>query len=57
VASESQLYYIGTSDQFLGADGKPLTKYFRDDKLHYNIEGYKVWGNNIKTKVKEIANK
>lgn len=57
VASESQLYYIGSSDQFLGADGKPLTKYFRDDKLHYNIEGYKVWGNNIKTKVKEIANK
>lgn len=56
-ASQPQLYYIASSYQFLGADGKPITKYYRDDKLHYNIEGYKVWGNNIKMKVKEIANK
>ncbi len=57
IASQPQLYYIASSDQFLGADEKPITKYYRDDKLHYNIEGYKVWGNNIKMKVKEIANK
>lgn len=56
-ATQPQLYYIASSDQFLGTDGKPITKYYRDDKLHYNIEGYKVWGNNIKMKVKEIANK
>ncbi|MEI6265535.1 MAG: carboxylesterase family protein [Sphingobacteriia bacterium] len=57
IASQPQLYFIASSDQFLGADGKPITKYYRDDKLHYNIEGYKVWGNHIKLKVKEIANK
>jgi len=56
-ASEPKLFYISSADQFLGKDGLPITKYFRDDKLHYNIEGYKVWGNHIKQLVKEISNK
>lgn len=44
-----------SADQFLGADGKPITKYFRDDKLHYNVEGYKIWGNHIRERVHEIS--
>jgi len=56
-ASEPKLFYISSADQFLGKDGLPITKYFRDDKLHYNIEGYKVWGNHIKQLVKGISNK
>ena len=56
-ASEPNLYYIASADKFLGADGKPLTEYFRDDKLHYTIEGYKIWGKNIRDEVKRISNK
>ena len=53
--SNPNLYYIPSSDKFLGEDGKPIAKYYRDDNLHYNEEGYRVWGKNIKEKVKEIA--
>ena len=55
--SNPNLFYIPSADKFLGEDGKPITKYYRDDHLHYNEEGYKVWGKNIKDKVKEIAGK
>jgi lysophospholipase L1-like esterase len=54
-ASEPNLYYIGSSDKFLGKDGKPITTLYRDDKLHYNEQGYKVWGNNIWKAVNKIA--
>ena len=53
-ASQPQLFYIASADKFLDADGKPITKYYRDDKLHYNDEGYKVWGKNIAKQVKKI---
>ena len=53
--SQSSLYYISSGDQFIGTDGKPITKYFREDKLHYNVEGYKVWGKNIRERVNEIS--
>ena len=55
--SNPNLYYIPSSDKFLGEDGKPIAKYYRDDNLHYNEEGYKVWGKNISEKVKEISGK
>ena len=51
------IYTISSADKFLGADGKPITSLYRDDKLHYNIEGYKIWGKNIKQQVKEITAK
>ena len=47
---------LSPGDQFIGKDGKPITKYFREDKLHYNVEGYKVWGKNIRERVNEISN-
>lgn len=56
-ATQQNLYMIHFQDSFLGADGLPLTQYYREDKLHYNEEGYKVWGAAIKDKVKEIINK
>jgi len=55
--SQLNLFYIASADKFLGNDGKPIAKYYRDDKLHYNEEGYKVWGKNIANQVKEISNK
>jgi lysophospholipase L1-like esterase len=55
--SQPNLFYIESANKFLGDDGKPMAKYYRDDKLHYNEEGYKVWGKNIANQVKEISNK
>ena len=55
--SQPNLFYIESANKFLGEDGKPMAKYYRDDKLHYNEEGYKVWGKNIAKQVKEISNK
>ena len=52
---EKGLYTINSSAAFLGADGKPITKYYRDDKLHYNTEGYSIWGKEIKQKVLQIT--
>ena len=56
-ASEHDLYFIDAGSKFLGNDGKPMTNLYRDDKLHYNDEGYKVWGATIKQQVKEISEK
>ncbi len=53
--SQSNMYFIKSSDKFLGADGMPIASFYLDDKLHYNEEGYKVWGKNICKQVKEIS--
>ena len=55
-ASELNLHYINFQNSFLGSDGLPIKSLFREDKLHYNIEGYKVWGNAIRDQVKAIIN-
>ena len=51
------LYFIDSGDHFLGNDGKPNISLYLDDKLHYNLEGYKVWGKTIRKKVKQISKK
>jgi len=51
------LFYIDAGNQFLGKDGKPIAALYRDDKLHYNDEGYKVWGKAIRKQVKRITKK
>jgi lysophospholipase L1-like esterase len=54
--SQKNLHVIHFANYFLGSDGLPIKKLYRDDKLHYNEAGYKVWGNAIKEDVKRIAN-
>ncbi len=54
-ASEPNLFFIDAGTAFLGKDGNPDAKYYVDDKLHYNEEGYKLWGMTIEKKVKEIS--
>lgn len=49
------LYFIDSGAEFLGKDGKPITTLYRDDKLHYNEAGYKVWGKNIARRVNKIS--
>jgi lysophospholipase L1-like esterase len=55
--TQSNLYTIHFQDHFLGADGLPITSLYKNDKLHYNEQGYKVWGEAIKSEVKLIINK
>lgn len=43
-----KLFYIETAPAFLGADGKPISSYFRSDQLHQTQEGYDVWSRLIK---------
>jgi pimeloyl-ACP methyl ester carboxylesterase/lysophospholipase L1-like esterase len=51
-AQNSNTYFIEIADAYLGKDGKPITKYFREDKLHYNEAGYKVWAGILKATLK-----
>jgi len=46
---------ISFYNNFLGADGLPNKKLYKEDKLHYNEEGYKVWGSAIEQEVKRIT--
>jgi lysophospholipase L1-like esterase len=49
--SENDLHFIESSASFLNENGTPKTELFRDDKLHYNLDGYKVWGSILKKKL------
>ena len=53
--SQPNLHYISFAEHFLGTDGTPLKSLYLPDKLHYNEEGYKVWGKAIRSEVKRIA--
>lgn len=53
--SDPNLFYIESGDKFLGNDGKPISALYLDDKLHYNEEGYRVWGKNISKQVNKIS--
>lgn len=55
--SQPNLFCINAGNKFIGEDGWPNKTYYRDDKLHYNEAGYKLWGKTIESEVKRIANK
>ncbi|HLP73423.1 MAG TPA: glycerophosphodiester phosphodiesterase family protein [Bacteroidales bacterium] len=48
-------YFISTSTEFLNPEGTPIRQYFRDDKLHLNEEGYKVWSGIIKNEISKVV--
>ena len=39
----------------LGADGQPRKELFREDGLHMNAEGYKVWASALRPVIKEAG--
>ena len=47
-AQTTNLYVIEAASSLLNEEGKPRVKYFKDDKLHPNEEGYRVWAEPIK---------
>lgn len=52
---QNNTYYITTDFAFLGEDGQPIKKYFRQDMLHLNSEGYQVWNSVIKKELNKVV--
>jgi hypothetical protein len=44
-------YFIRTDYAFLGNDGEPRAELFRNDRLHLDAEGYKIWTRIIKSEL------
>ncbi len=42
------LHFIATEEFYLDETGKPIAKYFVEDMLHLNREGYQVWSRILK---------
>ena len=45
---KDHLYFIETAGSYLNEKGEPRDELFREDHLHLNSEGYKIWGKLIK---------
>ncbi|RYZ81063.1 MAG: hypothetical protein EOP06_24155, partial [Proteobacteria bacterium] len=50
-----KLNFINSHAQILTADGQPQPKLLREDKLHFNSEGYKVWLSILKPRIMALA--
>ncbi len=51
---QKNLYFIETAESFLNEKGEPRNELFRDDHLHLNREGYKIWGALIKAEIDKV---
>jgi lysophospholipase L1-like esterase len=45
------LYFIETAQSYLNEKSEPRNELFREDHLHQNREGYKIWGKLIKAEI------
>ncbi len=52
---ENKLNFINTHDPLLTANGGPPVNLERDDGLHFNKEGYKVWTSLMKPQILALA--
>ncbi len=52
--SREGLHFIATESHYLTEDQTPIEKYFVEDKLHQNRDGYLVWGSIIKSRLAEV---
>lgn len=50
-----KLNFINSHADILTADGQPQPQLLRDDKLHFNAEGYKVWLSILKPRILALA--
>lgn len=49
--TDPTLHYIDTADRYLTEAGIPNDRLFQDDKLHLNRDGYKLWGEIIRSEL------
>jgi lysophospholipase L1-like esterase len=50
------LYTVSVKSAFLDESGQPIAKYFANDTLHYNEEGYVIWGNTLAPQIHKLLN-
>lgn len=46
--SEPNVMFVSTASAYLNADGKPRAELFKDDRLHLNADGYRIWAAMLK---------
>lgn len=47
-------WFVETAEHYLDENKRPISQYFRDDGLHQNREGYKLWGKLIKRELDDV---
>lgn len=55
--SKERMHFIATQNDYLSAEGQPRAELFKDDKLHQNTSGYKIWSRIIKEHLEEVLGK
>lgn len=48
------LHFIRTAQYYLDADGQPVPKLFKEDQLHQNPDGYKIWSRLIRAELESV---
>ncbi|MEM7148105.1 MAG: GDSL-type esterase/lipase family protein [Verrucomicrobiota bacterium] len=46
--ADGNAWVVETAEIYLGEDGKPRSELFKEDRIHLNREGYRLWGEAIK---------
>lgn len=46
--SEPGVLFVPTAHAYLNTDGKPRAELFREDRLHLNADGYRIWAEILK---------
>ena len=54
-APSDKMTFINSHDLLLGPDGKPQSDLLRDDGLHLNKEGYKVWTGIVRARLMPLV--
>ncbi len=52
--AEKAVHFIPTESHYLDSSGQPIEKYFVEDKLHQNREGYQVWSRILKEQLDRV---
>ena len=50
------VYFLETEKYYLAEDGRPIEKFFVEDRLHQTPEGYQLLGSLVKSKLDDILN-
>ncbi len=51
---DPSLHFIATESKYLDSAGNPIPKYFLDDMLHQNRDGYAVWSSIVKPELDKV---
>jgi hypothetical protein len=51
---QNNTYFISTESYFLNSSGLPKDELFREDRLHLNEEGYRVWTSVIRKELERV---